>query len=85
MSADLHVVPELREGDNPFKVVNQYRKARTIAEAVLDLGATGENIEEVNDLGVAFAAKIAGVEAPNGGTRGVVWGLVKELVKERTT
>lgn len=84
MSADLQVVPDPREGDNPFMVVNQYRKAREIATAIVALGGTSESLKDATDIVVALAARAADVGVPTGGTRGVVWALVVELVKERT-
>lgn len=83
MSADLQVVPDKRDGDNPWMVVNQYRKARKIASVVIDLGGTVESMKDATDITVALAAKVAGVGTPTGGVEGVVWALVVELVKEQ--
>lgn len=75
------VVPIKRSDDNPYRVVNQYRKARKLANVLLELGADEFNVANGGPALIALATRAANVDTPSETT----WALVRELVKEATT
>lgn len=81
---DAVVLPIKRDGDNPHKVVNQYRKARKIATAMIDAGATADTMGECDATTVRLAIQLAGYEVTDVPSE-TTWALVVELVKEAKT
>jgi hypothetical protein len=67
--------------DNPHKLVARYRKARRIAQAIIDAGGDADATLTVGqtELGRTLAARVAGTHVPSE----VTWALVFELVREQ--
>lgn len=72
------VVPIKRGEDNPHKIVNQYRKARKIAEVLITHYASHADVVNASGAMITMAATLAETSEPSETT----WALVVELVKE---